>query len=406
MRLARMLATQYWRRSQAHTMAGISLTALNVFDSSIDRCLHGLKINLMHAPELMQALRAQVALVENETRQSAVGVFAHTCLDALVLQAHNTSTPVEVWHVHAVQHPTAVADAFRFCFNDAVAAHITAGIDSVLREKNPVLTSFLLTMACVRPGVNDAFSAAMGQAAKTLPGGLAALCQWRCLMQGDEAQAEAAIAQDAQTSEALMALALMGSPKLLAATNHVVQRDPNNPTAVALFATLSPEHMRASLIHPQGARTSFVQQLYCAALLGEAHLLQALSLRMDWAQDAHCRALCDSVALLSGVAPHQLFDPNVPPAARASLFSENLAPVLHSKAPMRLGRPKGQAFLEESAPLVGGPLRHMLYTEYVCHNPGWLLIGADDAAYAQAMAVIAATVFERAQAGLVMGGAR
>ena len=390
-RMARSLATQYWRRSHMLAVPAHRLSALNVFDQSIVQCLVAIKTHLMHEPALLDALHAQVAEVGVEVNHAGSSIFAHTCLEALKVQADSATTlDASVWGEHLSNEPDAVFDALRFCFNETLADHLTQGLPRAFDARHPALLRLLMRLGIARPGVSEAYAQTLGELVKAIPGGLAALCEWRCTAKGDEAKAAAAV---------LLSLALMNSSKQVLLATAALAHHPLPFAAMALTVGRADETLRSAMqtqARPaSGPGWPLVQQLYASALLGDATLLEQLAIGMPWSDSEQCRALADCVALLAGAPCDSLFDQTLSAEQRGNLLRTTLRSIPSAQAPGRLAQLRATTpLLEDTVQMVGAPLRRLLYSEYICQTPAALWIEADDLAVVQCLGLSTATALE------------
>jgi hypothetical protein len=395
LRMVRSVATQYWRRTQMLIVPAHRLNALDVFDQSIEQCLAGIKTHLMHQPELLPQLHASVDSIEQEIKQKHVAVFAHTCLQALALQANDQAAfSSRVWNDFLTSQPDAVFDALRFCFDQRVAKYLTQGLQATFDAQHPALTRLLMRLGISRPAVSEDYAALLGKLVTPLPGGLAALCQWRCTAQADESKAIDAIRADAHADAALITLAFMGSPQRTPLAKAVLNREPSNRIALALCVHTAGDAVQNILQTEHASILPLPHQFYAAALLGDASTLLRLAKQTSWENDALCRALADSAALLCAQPCDALYDMKRPTHDRVGALQAALQALASSGQPMRLAQTRTSVPLQDSASAVGAPLRQMLYVEYASKVNAALWIDTDDLAAVQSLALTTASAFE------------
>ncbi|XVJ70569.1 MAG: hypothetical protein HEQ39_13740 [Rhizobacter sp.] len=395
LRMVRSLATQYWRRTQMLIVPAHRLNALDVFDQSIEQCLAGIKTHLMHIPVLLPDLQTLVDQIEQEIQQKHVAVFAHTCLQALALQANDKAVfSSRVWNDYLANQPDAVFDALRFCFDRKVADYLSQGLQATFDAQHPALTRLLMRLGVSRPAVSDAYAADLGKLVTTTPGGLAALCQWRCTATCDESKAIDAIRADAQADAALHTLAFIGSAQRTPQAKTVLNRQPNSRVALALCVHAASDGVRNVLQSQQPSGLPLPHQFYAAALLGDAAILKNLAQQTAWDNATLCRALADSVSLLCGEPCDALYDLARPAQERQHSMLAALQPLASKGQPVRMGQALSSVSLQDSASAVGAPLRHMLYTEYFAKFNAALWIDAGDLAAVQGLALTTASAFE------------
>lgn len=397
LRMARSLVTQYWRRTHMLTLPAHRLEALAVFDDSIVQCLASLKLHLAHAPAMESDFHAEIAAAGHELQQEGPVVFAHACIEVLKLQlGRPADVAPDLWNGHLQAHPAAVFHALRFAFDDAVASYLAPRAGQAVQQQHLSLVRLLMRLAIARPAVSDAYADAMAAMAEPLPGGLANLCRWRCVARADEAKALRAVEQGEDAEAGLISLALMGSPQETTAAKAMLARWPDSPVALALCAARAGHDLAVALREGRFPAMAWTQQLYAAALVGDGPLLRHLAAHTLWDDELACRALADSVALLTGAPCDGLFDRTRPAGDRAQWAEAALAALPSAGPPLRIGKPRQSVVLEEAAAGVGAPLRRLLYIEHVSRMSGALWIEADDLAGVQALALQTASVFERA----------
>jgi hypothetical protein len=371
------------------------LNALDVFDQSIEQCLAGIKTHLVHHPELLPQLQKSVDSIELEIKQNHVAVFAHTCLQSLVLQAHDKAAfSSRIWNEYLTNQPDAVFDALRFCFDQRVANYLTQGLQASFDAQHPALTRLLMRLGISRPAVSDDYAAQLGKLVTTQPGGWAALCQWRCTGTADESKAIDAIRNDVQSEAALYALAFMGSTQCTPQAKTVLSRQQNSRIALALCVHAASDDVRNMLQSPQHIGLPLPHQFYAAALLGDAAVLKNLAQQTAWNDAPLCRALADSVALLCGEPCDGLYDIARPAHEREHGMHTLLQALASDGHSVRMGKPLSSVPLQDSASAVGAPLRQMLYVEYISKVNAALWIDAGDLAAVQGVALTSASAFE------------
>jgi len=366
----------------------------------------------MHAPGLAAALHAEVDGVCADLQAPQVAVFAHAGLHLLTFQAGGTSNlPGELWNESLARHPQAVFDALRWCFNEPVAAYLAAGVERTFtaRSETPLAT-LLMRLGIARPAVSDDFAAEMTRHAGATPGGLAALCQWRCSAVLDEAKALQAV-QDADDENGLWALLLAGHPAAAPLAQQMLQRHGDAGLALAVCAAHDSPWLRQAIAAPgtdrvdaggDGDGLPLAARWYGAALLGDISLLRAWANLVDLTDDGACRALADAIALLTGNDADALFDPGLDAEQRRQFLAAVLAEpgtetasALEGRA-RRAGRARDEVLLQDAALLTGAPLRQLLYAEYAARTRSPLMVAADELAMLQVNAVATASAFETA----------
>jgi hypothetical protein len=266
--------------------------------------------------------------------------------------------------------------------------------NSALRQPGAIGLAFRLGIA--RPAVSDGFAQIAASLAKDAPGGLAALCAWRCTGVGSEQQALSSLDAGGNAEAALYALELMNSKRGLAAARAQMARG-YSPAALALCAVKAPQETQAALASGQWRDAlGFDGACYAWALLGDWPALLDHAQTLDWDDETACRALADGVALVTGVYADGLYDMSQPPQARQARLAE-LAQSLNlpQGQSVRMGLSRAQVLLESSAPTVGAPLRQMLYVEYACRVRAFVYLDATDLSSVQALGLLAATPWER-----------
>lgn len=396
-RLARTLVTQYWRRSQLLQRPASRPDAFAVFDDSIVQALSGLKQHLMHAPELDHACQQAVETAGAEILDEPSRIFALACLQALHLQRKHVHDGLERTlgaHLHA--QPNAVFNAMRFCFDNTVAEYFTWLLSQEQHRQSAPLAQLLQRLAISRPAVSDEFAQAISAWTSGLPGGVAALCDWRCTGRGDEAKAIAATQQDSDAQAALLALALMGSRQETPVARTLLARMPHSTVALALLAARDGHALASALREGRHPQMPWGLQVYAASLVGDIPLLRQLAAHTAWEDEEACRTLADATALLTGEPADIAFDMGNEASGRAACVDAALAALPVSGPALRLGRPRTQVVLQESSAMVGAPLRRLLYLEHLSRVGAALWIEADDLAVVQALACSTASVIERA----------
>lgn len=394
-RMSRSLATHYWRRMHMLSIPGNRLPAMEIFDGGMIQCLASLKLHLAFAPQLEALMRAEIDVVGQELLQNDVSVFAHACLDVLKLQLDRDAPwPTHFWEVNLQSEPSAVLNALRFCFNDNVAQHVVSGASDAALLEHPALLDLMMRLGISRPAVSDPFAARVAELAQSQVSGASVLSGVRCGQKIDEAKALKAIEEGRDAGAALVALALASNPNEFAAAKAVLAHSPNSHVALAMCAAHN--GLEVALALRQGAipNMSWQQQIYAAALVGDGPLLKSLATHTDWSDELACRALADGMALLVGTTCDFLYDPSRLVSERESWISAALSELPTSGPTIRMGRDRAQVLLEESALMVGAPLRQMLYIEYAARQERALWIEADDLASVQALAMTTASVFE------------
>ncbi|WCM86861.1 hypothetical protein [Acidovorax sp. NCPPB 3576] len=397
LRMARSLVTQYWRRAHMLTVPAHRLQALAVFDEGIVQSLASLKLHLAQAPAMEADFHAEIAASGHELQQEGPAVFAHACIEVLKLQLGRPGDVAPaLWNDHLQTHPSAVFNALRFCFDDAVGAYLAPRAEQAVAQNHPSLVRLLMRLAIARPGVCDAYAQALNAMAEPMPGGMPALCQWRCLGQGDEAKALQALETSSDADAALVALALMGSSQQITSAKALLARAPDSSIALGLCAAGAGHDLAVALRAGRFPAMAWSQQIYAAALVGDGPLLRHLAAHTPWDDELACRALADSVALLTGVPCDGLFDRTRPAGERAQWADSTLEALPATGPALRLGLPRQTVVLGDAATRVGTPLRQLLYIEQASRMSGALWIEADDLASVQALALTTASVFERA----------
>jgi hypothetical protein len=368
-----------------------------VFDDSIVQALSGLKQHLMHAPELDQACQQAIATAGAEILDESSRIFALACLQALHLQRKHIHDGLEpMLGAHLQAQPDAVFNALRFCFDSTVAEYFTWLLSQGQHRQSAPLAQLLLRLAISRPAVSDEFAHAVSAWSTGLPGGAAALCDWRCISRGDEAKAIAATQQDDDAQAALLALALMGSAQETPAARALLARVPHATVALALLAARDGHALASALREGRHPNMPWGLQVYAASLVGDIPLLRHLAAHAAWDNEEACRTVADATALLTGAPADIAFDMGREASGRAASIDAALAALPLTGPALRLGRPRNQVVLQESVALVGAPLRRLLYLEHLSRVGAALWIEADDLAVVQALACSTASVIERA----------
>ncbi|MDR3018872.1 MAG: hypothetical protein LBV56_25850 [Delftia acidovorans] len=396
-RLARTLVMQYWRRSQLLQRPASRPEAFAVFDDSIVQALSGLKQHLIHAPELDQACQQAIETAGAEILDEPSRIFALACLQALHLQRKQVHDGLEqTLGAHLEAQPNAVFNAIRFCFDSTVAEYFTWLVTQGRHEKSAALIQLIQRLAISRPAVSDGFAQAAAAWTSGLPGGVAALCDWRCTGRGDEAKAIAATQQGNDAQAALLALALMGSRQETPVARTLLARMPHSTVALALLAARDGPGLAIALREGRHPQMPWGLQVYAASLVGDIPLLRQLAAHTAWEDEEACRTVADATALLTGEPADIAFDMGSEASGRAACVDAALAALPVSGPALRLGRPRTQVVLQESSALVGAPLRRLLYLEHLSRVGAALWIEADDLAIVQALACSTASVIERA----------
>ena len=396
LRLARSLATQYWRRSRIVNEPARSLMVLSLFDNSIVEALFSLKTHLIHAPEITMKLLSCIAAVEKEIQSRDAVEFASVCIELLSLQANNiNSLPADFWGERLAVHPDAFFDAFRFCFDPTIGDYLARGVEKAFGLDQRALSALLFRLAIARPAVSDGFAEAVANATQKMVDGRAVLCKWRCLMRFDEKLALRAIAANIDAESALAALSLMSSTREHASAVAVVKANPTSKIALAILVVKEPDALKRRLSDASLIKTPLETRLYCAAMLGDSAQLRRLQDQIDWDDSTECRALTDSVGLLSGRFDERLYDITLSAGTRERYVADAVG-MLNANEATRLNQPRQQVMLDDCAPLVGSPLRQMLFVEYAARVKAALWIEADDLSGVQGLAISAASLFERA----------
>ncbi|WCM94297.1 hypothetical protein M5C99_06105 [Acidovorax sp. NCPPB 2350] len=402
-RMARSLATQYWRRSHLLARPACRPQAIAVFDDGIVQALAGLKQHLAHEPGVAPICHEAIAAAGAEILHEPSRIFALACLEVLHLQSGRTGgTVAQLGAQYLDAQPSSVFNALRFGFDGVVGEYLAPRVallaDAGGQERSP-LGRLLMRLAIARPAVSDTFAQAVSAWAAPQAGGMAALCGWRCTGRGDEAKALAAVEGDDDADAALVALALMGSPHETPAARAVLARAPHSPAALALLAAREGHALAVALREGRFPEMPWSQQAYGAALVGDIPLLRHLAAHTPWDDESACRALADAVALLTGAPADGVFDLAQDPGARAAWADSALAALPLDGPPLRLGRARDGVAIEDAAALVGAPLRHLLYIEHASRLGAALWIEADDLAVVQALACATASILERAAFG-------
>jgi len=399
-RATRLLCTQYWRRQRMIETAGHRLNALDVFDTSIVQSLVIIKEHLLHDAIPLEGLLRLVRDVEGEIKQPSVTWFASTCLGALMVQL-SRAQEINFWPECAqgfARFPAAIIDGLRFCF-DATVGNALA--DELQRPNSPwrqaELMGLPIALGVARPAVSERFAQIAASIAHDAPGGRAALCEWRCTgTAGSVPKALASLNGEIPDADAaLYALALMDSDQELTAARAVLAQRPSL-TALAVCAGRAPEVVHAELRAGQLSTLGAEPFFYLAALLGDWRTLLDQADSIDWSDENQCRALADAVALVTGTVADYLFDIPQPGEKRhARLLESAQSLALPPDTLLRLGQAKASALLEDSAAIVGAPLRHMLYVEYACNMQVPVFVDATDLAGVQSLALTTASAWER-----------
>lgn len=396
-RAARNLVTQYWRRTNLLSLPGARPDAVSVFDESIVRALAALKQHLIHAPEIEPACLEAIAIAGQEVLHEPSRIFAQACLHVLHLQQrHADHNAASLFGPCLEAQPSAVFDALRFGFDSNVGEFLATQITDPQSTLPHTMAHLLMRLAISRPAVSDRFAASAAKWVAPRPGGLAALAGWRCTGRGDEAKALAAVQSGDDPQAALITLALLGSPQEQASAHAVLAKMPQSAVALALLAAHDGYALAQSLREGQHPQMPWNHQVYGASLVGDTPLLRHLASHAPWNDETACRTIADATALLTGTMADEAYDMARDPAERAAHIDGALAALPAAKTPMRLGRPRDQAVLEDAAPLVGAPLRDLLYIEHTSRVSAALWIEADDLAMVQAMACTTASMLERA----------
>ncbi len=396
-RMARALAIQYWRRSQMRLRHASRPQALAVLDDSILQALACLKLHLMHAPHLEQACRHAIETAGTEILDEPSRIFALACLQTLHLQRKQVHEGLEqMLGAHLQEQPHAVFNAVRFCFDPTVAEYFTWLISEGRHRHDGPLQQLLLHLAIARPAISDAFAQAVTAWTADMPGGLAALCEWRCMRHASEAKALAAMEQGNAPHAALLALALMGSAHETASAHAQLQRMQDSDIAVALVAARDGPALATALRQGRYPEMSWHLQVYAASLTGDAPLLRQLAAHTPWDDESACRAVADATAMLTGETADLAFDMAHEASTRAACVDSLLAAVPLTGPALRLGRPRQEVVLQETAALAGAPLRSLLYAEHASRVGAAVWIDNDDLACVQALACATASVIERA----------
>lgn len=400
LRMARSLVTQYWRRTHMLTLPAHRLEALAVFDDGIVQGLASLKLHLAHVPAMETDFHAEIDAAGRELQQEGPAVFAHACIEVLKLQLDRPADVApDLWNGYLQAHPSAVFNAMRFAFDASVAGYLAPRASQAVQQEHRSLVRLLMRIAIARPAVSDDYADAMAVMAGSVPGGLANLCQWRCVARADEAKALQAVEQGDDAEAGLISLALMGSVQETTTAKAVLARWPGSPVALALCAARAGHDLAVALREGRFPAMAWAQQLYAAALVGDGPLLRHLAAHTLWDDELACRTLADGVALLTGVTADGLFDRARPAGDRAQWAEATLAALPADGPPLRLGKPRTTVTVADAAACVGAPLRRLLYIEHVSRMSGALWIEADDLASVQALALQTASVFERAACG-------
>lgn len=373
------------------------MDAQDVFDTGIVQALALIKEHILHDAVSHNEVDAILQTVEQEIKRQDIISFARTCVHALRVQLnlYGEQKLAPAWAQAYEHHPDAVFDALRCCFDETVANALARELPLDANASATPTTRLWLRLGVARPAISDSFAQSVAHLASQLTDGLAILCQWRCTGKASPAQALAAINAQTSQEEALQCLVLMNSDRALPAAQAIWAKHPC-PSALAILCTHAPTDMGTAL---QDKRTTHIGQnltCYAWALLGDwAHTL-AQAECIDWSDEQQCRALADSIALVSGHTADYLFDISASPAQRKERLhtqAETLA--LPTDQPLRLGTRRSAVTLGEAAPAVGAPLRHLLYIEHACRLRAHTYIDASDLTAVQALALMSASAWER-----------